>query len=187
MKRFQVEDLSLSGLKMITRVKLEDDRGFLSKIFSEEELKLVGWHGSIKQVNHTHTRHKGTIRGMHFQYAPFMEMKLVSCLHGEIWDVAVDLRKDSPTFLQWEAIHLSAENLTALLIPEGFAHGFQTLTDDCHLVYLHSENYHAASEGAVRFNDPLLGIKWPLALTNISDRDKSHQLITSDFKGIISL
>jgi dTDP-4-dehydrorhamnose 3,5-epimerase len=185
MRRFAIEELSLPGLKKVKRTKLGDERGFLTKLFSEEDLGHVGWNGSIKQVNHTFTQLKGTIRGMHFQYPPHVEMKLISCIRGSVWDVAVDLRNNSPTFLKWTAINLSSENLEALLIPQGFAHGFQTLTDDCELIYLHSENYHAESEGAIRYNDPALDINWPLKRTNISLRDQNHPFVTPDFKGIL--
>lgn len=185
MERFIIEDLYLTGLKKITRIMLGDDRGFFTKIFSEEELRYIGWNRTIKQVNHTFSKSKGTIRGMHFQYPPHAEMKLVSCLHGEIWDVVVDLRKESPTFLKWQAVNLSSENLSALFIPEGLAHGFQTLTDNCELLYLHSENYYADFEGAIRYNDPTIGIHWPIEVSNISIRDQNHPLITPNFKGIL--
>jgi dTDP-4-dehydrorhamnose 3,5-epimerase len=121
---------------------------------------------------------------MHFQNAPHSEMKLVSCLQGEIWDVAVDLRKNSPTFLRWHAERLSAENCRALLIPEGFAHGFQTLTDDCELLYLHSAPYVREAEAGIRLNDPLINIHWPLEFFEISTRDAGHPLLNDQFKGI---
>ena len=108
-----------------------DARGFLSRLFCAEELRAAGWTGPIAQINHTHTARKGTVRGMHFQYPPHAEMKLVSCLRGEVWDVAVDIRAGSQTFLRWHAEILSADNGRALLIPQGFAHGFQALTRRC--------------------------------------------------------
>jgi len=124
------------------------------------------------------------VRGLHFQHTPYAEMKLVSCLRGEVWDVAVDLRKNSPTFLRWHAEKLSLENCRALLIPEGFAHGFQTLTDDCELIYLHSAAYTQEAEAGVRPNDLYIGISWPLDLFEISKRDSEHLLINDQFTGI---
>lgn len=111
-------------------------------------------------------------------------MKLVCCLQGEIWDVAVDIRASSPTFLQWFGLNLSAENSLALLIPEGFAHGFQSLADNIHMIYCHSRGYNAGSEGGLQPLDPLLKITWPLPITSISERDKSHSLIQGGFEGV---
>jgi dTDP-4-dehydrorhamnose 3,5-epimerase len=110
---------------------------------------------------------------------------VVSCLQGEIFDVAVDLRRDSPTFLQWHGVHLSAQNRQSLLIPEGFAHGFQTLTDDCELIYLHTAAYHPAAEGALNVSDPKLDIAWSLEITELSDRDRNNKLIEQEFEGIV--
>jgi len=123
------------------------------------------------------------VRGLHFQHPPHAEDKLVSCLRGEVFDVAVDLRQGSATFLQWHAEILSADNARSLLIPQGFAHGFQTLTDDCELLYLHSRAYAAGAEGALNVRDPALAIRWPLAFTDISERDAQHPLLTREFTG----
>lgn len=111
-------------------------------------------------------------------------MKVVTCIRGEVWDVAVDLRAHSPTFLHWQAQILSADNAHALLIPEGFGHGFQTLVDDCELLYMHTEAYAPQAEAAVRFDDPRLAISWPLPVAEISIRDQSHSLLTAQFNGI---
>jgi dTDP-4-dehydrorhamnose 3,5-epimerase len=138
MARFTVEATPLSGLKLIQRQKLEDSRGFFSRFFCAEELANAGFAQPVAQMNHTLTRRRGSVRGLHFQYPPHAEDKLVSCLHGEIFDVAIDIRRDSPTFLHWHAEKLSAENGRSLLIPKGFAHGFQALTDDAELLYVHS-------------------------------------------------
>jgi dTDP-4-dehydrorhamnose 3,5-epimerase len=121
---------------------------------------------------------------MHFQNSPYAEIKLVSCLRGAIWDVAVDLRHNSPTFLKWYAEKLTPENYRALLIPEGFAHGFQTLDDDCELLYFHSSPYKPTAESGVCATDPKLGIVWPLEISELSQRDSSHPLIADQFKGI---
>ncbi len=184
MRRFSVTDLPLVGLKRIERQPIVDSRGFLARMFCNEQLAYAGWLKPVAQINHTGTVKKGTVRGLHFQSEPFAEMKLVSCLQGEVWDVAIDLRVGSPTFLQWHAEQLSAENGCALLIPEGFAHGFQALTDNVELLYCHSEAYAAQAECGLNPNDPRLGIEWPLATSELSVRDAAHPLIKSDFEGV---
>lgn len=183
MKRFTVTDLPLAGLKRVERQRLGDQRGFLARLFCAEELAAAGWTQPIAQINHTYTANKGTVRGMHFQRPPQAEMKLVTCIRGEVWDVAVDLRADSLTFLHWHAEHLSGENGNALLIPEGFAHGFQALTDDVELLYCHSMPYAAAAEGGLNPQDERLGITWPLQITERSARDAEHPMIDQSFKG----
>ena len=184
MSRFTIADLPLAGLKRVQRQRLGDNRGFLARLFCAEELAAAGWTKPIAQINHTFTAKQGTVRGMHFQRPPHAEMKLVSCIRGEVWDVAVDLRVGSPTYLHWHAERLSAQNGCALLIPEGFAHGFQALTDDVELLYCHSAAYSAQAEGGLNPNDPRLGIAWPLAIAELSARDAGHALITSDFEGV---
>jgi dTDP-4-dehydrorhamnose 3,5-epimerase len=184
MSRFTIESLPLLGLQRVERKRMGDDRGFLSRIFCAEELALFGWNKPVSQINHTHTVRCGTVRGLHFQRPPHAEMKLVSCLRGEVWDVAVDLRAGSPTFLRWHAETLSGENGRALLIPEGFAHGFQTLSDDVEMLYCHSQAYAAQSEGGLHPLDPRLALDWPLAVTDMSHRDSSHPFMTEDFKGV---
>jgi dTDP-4-dehydrorhamnose 3,5-epimerase len=121
---------------------------------------------------------------MHYQHPPHAEMKLVTCIQGEIWDVAVDLRAASPTFLHWYAEVLSAKNNRALLIPQGFAHGFQTLTDDAALIYCHSAAYCPEEEDALHAQDPRLAIEWPLPIAELSDRDGKHLLIDEKFEGV---
>lgn len=184
MSRLKVTRLPIDGLKLLEREVLGDSRGYLARLFCSEELTDAGWVNPIAQINHTHTSKKGTVRGMHYQRAPYAEMKLVSCLRGEIWDVAVDLRAESKTYLQHYAVHLSAQSGTALLIPEGFAHGFQTLTDDVDLIYCHSMHYSADAEAGLNQSDKRLHIEWPLSITEISVRDQSHILIDDYFKGI---
>jgi dTDP-4-dehydrorhamnose 3,5-epimerase len=184
MSRFKVTDLPLPGLKRLQRQYLGDNRGFLARLFCAEELESAGWVKPIAQINHTHTVKQGTVRGMHFQHSPHTEMKLVSCIRGEVWDVAVDLRVGSPGFLQWHAERLTAKNGCALLIPEGFAHGFQALTDDVELLYCHSAAYAAHAEGGLNPTDPRLGIEWPQSITEMSARDLAHALIRSDFEGV---
>lgn len=184
MSEFSIFDTPLAGLKVIERKPIRDHRGFLARIFCADQLKCAGWKKPIAQINQTITKKRGTVRGMHFQCTPYAEMKLVSCLQGEIWDVAVDLRKNSLTFMKWHAEKLSSENCRALLIPEGFAHGFQTLSDDCELLYLHSAPYVRKAEAGIRPNDPYLNISWPLDFFEISTRDAGHLLLNSQFTGI---
>lgn len=182
MSRFTVTDFPLKGLKRISRTCLGDARGFISRLFCAEELMEAGWNKPIAQINHTYTARRGTVRGLHYQTPPHAEIKLVSCVRGEVYDVAVDLRIDSPTYLQWQAEILSADNGYALLIPEGFAHGFQTLVDDCEMLYLHSAAYAPEAESGLRADDPYLNITWPLKIAEISARDRAHPLLTSQLK-----
>ena len=184
MDRFTVSDLRLAGLKLVERKPLGDARGFLSHLFCVEELGAAGWNQPIFQINHTYTARCGTVRGMHFQRPPHAEMKLVSCLRGEVWDVAVDVRVGSKTFLQWHAECLSAENGRALLIPEGFAHGFQALNDDVELLYCHSAAYAATAEAGLNARDPVLAITWPLPITKLSARDAQHPMLNEQFAGV---
>lgn len=185
MARFEFIPTPLAGLMLVQRTAIEDQRGFLSRFFCAEEFGAAGLDKPIVQINQTLTRNRGAVRGMHFQYPPHAEAKLVSCLHGEIFDVVVDLRRDSPTYLHWHGVLLSALNRQSLLIPEGFAHGFQTLTEDCELIYLHTAAYHPESEGALNVVDSNLAIGWPLAITEISERDRNHKSIEQDFQGIV--
>ena len=184
MSRFQIIDTPLSGLKCLERQKLGDARGFLSRLYCSEELSAVGWQGPVAQVNHTFTAKRGVVRGMHFQHAPNAEIKLVTCIRGTVWDVAVDLRAGSETFLQWHAQELSDRNNRSLLIPQGFAHGFQTLTEDCEMLYLHSAAYAADAEAGLLAKDPMLSIQWPLPVVDLSPRDAQHPLLNAQFKGL---
>ena len=184
MTRFLVTDTPLAGLKRIQRQPLGDARGFLSRVFCAQQLAEAGWQLPIAQINHTYTAEAGTVRGLHYQQAPHAEMKLVSCLRGQVWDVALDLRAGSPTYLQWHAEMLSAENNAALLIPEGFAHGFQTLSADVEMLYLHSAVYAPDAECGLQAQDPRLGIGWPLPVRGLSPRDAGHPMIDQQFEGV---
>lgn len=187
MSRFDFHDTDLPGLRVIQRKPLLDSRGFLARFYCAESFAEAGIPQSISQINHTLTRQSGTLRGMHFQYPPYAEVKMISCIHGEIFDVAIDLRSESPTFLQWRAEILSGENQRSLLIPQGFAHGFQALTNDCELIYLHTAAYYPQAEGAVNAQDPRLNIEWPLPITEMSVRDSSHPLLPEQWVGIPGL
>ena len=177
MPRFEFHSTPLSGLMVVQRKPIEDNRGFFARFFCADEFRQAGFTKPVAQINHTLTCKKGAMRGLHFQRPPHAETKVVSCLKGDIFDVAVDLRRGSPTFLKWHGELLSAENRKSLLIPEGFAHGFQTLTDDCELIYLHSVSFHPEAEGALNVCDPKLAIAWPLAMTELSERDRAHAFI----------
>jgi dTDP-4-dehydrorhamnose 3,5-epimerase len=182
--RFIVDQLPLRGLMRVERQCHGDGRGFLARMFCADELAGAGWKHPVVQINHTYTARKGTVRGMHFQHPPHAEMKQVNCLRGEIFDVAVDLRRNSPTFLHWHGEILSAENRRGLLIPEGFAHGFQTLSDDVELIYLHSCAYSPQAEAGLNAEDPAIAIRWPLDISEMSSRDRQHPRLSSDFSGI---
>lgn len=184
MSRFTVTETGIEGLHVVERQRLGDDRGFLSRLFCAGELAAAGWRIPVAQINHTWTKIKGTVRGMHFQRSPHAEMKLVSCLRGAVWDVALDLRTGSPTFLQWRAVELSADNGRALLIPEGFAHGFQALNDDCELLYMHSAPFAAVAEGGISATDPALAIEWPLPIALQSERDQMFPRLPTGFTGL---
>jgi dTDP-4-dehydrorhamnose 3,5-epimerase len=184
MSRFTVTETSLNGLMLIERQKLQDARGFFSRLFCAEELSEAGFAQPVAQINHTLTHRSGSVRGMHFQHPPHAEDKLVSCLQGVVFDVAVDLRSGSKTFLHWHAETLSADNGRSLLIPKGFAHGFQTLSDDAELLYLHTTPYVSGSEGGLNPADPALAIRWPLAFADVSERDSKQAYLTPAFKGL---
>lgn len=180
----RINKLTLEGAFVIESEPLKDDRGLFVRVFCQQELQHILHKKNIVQVNHSLTRQKGALRGMHFQYPPKAEIKMVKCLRGSIFDVMIDLRRNSSTFLKWHGEVLSAENMQMMYIPEGFAHGFQTLEENSELLYLHTEFYSLEHEGGVRYNDPKIGIKWPLKVTDISERDRYHPLLGEDFLGI---
>jgi len=184
MSRFSVHETPLSGLRVVERQRIGDARGFLSRLFCAEELAAAGWILPVAQINHACTRGRGTVRGMHYQQEPHAEMKLVSCVRGEVWDVAVDLRPDFPTYLYWHAERLSAENQRALLIPRGFAHGFQVQSEEAELLYCHSAAYAPSADSGLNPLDPRLAIRWPLPVINLSDKDRQRPLLDADFQGV---
>ncbi len=182
--RFDIFDTPMSGLKLIQRKPLGDRRGYLERLFCTEELQMLIPSRGIVQINHSLTARRGTVRGIHFQYPPHAEVKFVSCLRGEVFDVAVDLRQGSVTFLHWHGVILSADNHQTLLIPEGFAHGFQTLTEDCEMIYFHTAAHQPSAEGGLNAKDPRLNIDWPVAMTEQSPRDAAHPWLGDDFTGV---
>ena len=182
MSRFDCFEAPLNGLKIIHRKALEDERGFLSRIFCAETFSQYGFGKAVNQINQSLTR-QGSVRGLHYQLTPYAEIKLVSCIKGEVLDIAVDLRKDSPTFLHWHGEVLSESNRRSLLIPEGFAHGFQTLSKDCELLYFHTQFYSKKSEGGIRIDEPRLNILLPKKISGMSKRD-SNFILKNNFKGL---
>jgi dTDP-4-dehydrorhamnose 3,5-epimerase len=163
-------------------VRLEprgDTRGYFARVFDLARMREVDPKFQIVQINRSLTQARGTIRGLHYQRAPKGEDKLVQCLQGAIFDVAVDLRPDSPTYRQWAGRELSAENKELFLVPKGCAHGFQTLTDDCLVEYFVSEYYSPESEAGVRWNDPAIGVEWRIADPFTSDKDAAWPLLAS--------
>jgi dTDP-4-dehydrorhamnose 3,5-epimerase len=166
----------LAGALLIDLKRLEDERGFFARSFCQDEFTAQGLNPRIAQANVSFNRRRGTLRGMHFQIQPHAEAKVVRCTQGSIWDVIVDLRPQSPTFKRWYGVQLSAENRSALYVPEEFAHGFQTLTDDTEVLYLMSEMYDPECARGLLWNDPAFGIDWPLPAPTMSDRDRAFPL-----------
>lgn len=175
---------NLKDLFIIQFEPFQDERGKFYRVFCKNEIKEIGLQDEIVQINQSKTIKKGSLRGMHFQYPPMAEIKMVKCLFGAVYDVAIDLRKKSPSFLQWHGEILSAENLKMIYIPKGFAHGFQTLKKNSELLYSHTEFYSPEHEGGIRYDDPLINIQWPLKITDISKKDNSYELLSNDFTGI---
>lgn len=182
--RFDVSETPLPGVYVLQRQPRADERGWLERMYCTTDLAGVLGSRAIVQVNRTLTRARASVRGMHYQVPPSAEAKLVSCLHGAIYDVALDLRRESPTLLQWHAEILDADNHRSLFIPEGFAHGFQTVADDCELLYFHTAAYDPTAERGVHPLDPRLGIAWPLTIEHVSERDSSFPLLGPEFDGI---
>lgn len=175
---------AIDGVFVVQTQEKADHRGAFSRWFCERDLRDAIGGRSIAQINHSRTLAIGAIRGLHFQHAPHAEMKLVRCIRGRVWDVVVDLRAGSRTFLTWQAEELTVDNGHMLIIPEGCAHGFQVLEADSELLYLHTTPYTPRAEGGVRWNDPRLAIRWPLATTDLSVRDQQHPLLSPEFIGI---
>lgn len=179
------DELSLKGSFLITPTPFEDSRGFFTRWFCNKEFEENNLETSFVQCNHSGTTGKGSIRGMHFQYPPDSEVKLIKCISGRIFDVIIDLRKQSPTFLNWTGVELSSEMKNMIYVPKGFAHGFQTLTEEAEIIYMVSSFYTKNAEGGVRFDDPSVKIEWPLAVNKISEKDQAIPLIVPEhFNGL---
>lgn len=178
------EETTLSGSYEITLSKSGDSRGWFARTYCANEFERLGLNTEWVQANHSFSGERATIRGMHYQMQPHEEIKMVRCISGSVYDVIIDLRKNSPSFLNWFGTELSAENMKSLYIPKGFAHGFQTLSANTELVYQHSEFYSPESEAGIRYNDERLNIDWPLQVSTISERDANHPLLLSSFKAL---
>lgn len=174
----------IAEVAMVETIPHLDSRGAFTRLYCERELASIIGDRRIVQINHSRTTSVGAIRGMHFQAPPDAELKLVRCLKGKIWDVVVDLRSNSPSFLHWHAEELSQNNARMLVIPEGCAHGFQALEPDSELLYLHTAFYSPAAESGVRHDDPRINILWPLPVTDVSSRDSAHPYLNNDFSGV---
>jgi len=174
MKFFETK---LKGAFIIEPERMDDERGFFARLFCSKEFQHHGLNPKLVQCNISFNKKKGTLRGMHYQPPPYEEEKLVYCSRGAIYDVIIDLRSESPTFMEWLASELMADNYSLLYIPQGFAHGFQTLEDNTDVIYHMGEFYVPESARGVRWNDPAFGIQWPDDHRIISPRDQQY----SDF------
>jgi|ERR1700744_6047414 len=174
----------LSNCFVIEPNKISDERGVFTRTFCKNEFRKIAFNKEFLQFNSSYNKKKGTLRGMHYQNSPYTETKLIRCIQGAVLDVAVDLRENSPTFLQHFKIELNEENMLSILIPDGFAHGFQTLTDNSTMIYHHTQYYHPNADTGLRFDDPKLGINWKLPPIAVSEKDQSYKLIDNNFRGV---
>jgi dTDP-4-dehydrorhamnose 3,5-epimerase len=174
----------IDGLLIAETNSFKDFRGTFTRLFCNQDLASVIGERSIVQINQSYTESIGMIRGLHFQHPPCAEMKLVRCLKGRVWDVSVDLRAGSPTIFKWYAKELSPQDNFAMVIPEGFAHGFQVLEPNSEMLYLHTAFYSPKYSASVPYDDPLLSISWPIVEANLTHEEKRHPPIDADFSGI---
>ena len=177
-------ETKLKGAYVIDLNPLIDDRGVFTRTFCKTDFREIGHKKEFVQFNHSVTHTKGTIRGMHYQSPPESEVKLIMCMKGKVHDVLIDLRQNSPTFLNWIGIDLSVGRSNMIYVPEGIAHGFQTLEDNCELLYYHTSAYSPKTEGGVRYDDDRVNIKWPIEVTNISEKDKTYPMLNAEFRGL---
>lgn len=181
----EFENTRLQGLKLILPDKKSDDRGFFFRSFCKSSFANAGLPNvEFVQLNHSFNKKKGTFRGLHFQYPPVSEDKLIRCINGAIFDIALDIRAGSPTFLQWQGFQLDDQSNHMLFIPKGFAHGFITLKADTSIAYHHTEFYQPGYEGGISIFDPKLSIKLPSEINVISERDRKHPYLSENFTGI---
>ena len=177
-------ETKLPGAYIIEPEPSRDERGFFARTFCRREFEKIGHHRDFVQFNHSHTSRKGTIRGLHYQRPPHAEIKLIRCIRGGVFDVIVDIRQGSRTFLDHISVELTEQNLKMIYVPEGFAHGFQTLDAHTELLYHHTAYYAPEAEGGVRYDDPLLGIEWPLSVGELSDKDQGYHHLEPHFTGV---
>ena len=179
--RFTIEPTPLEGAVVLRRQPRGDARGFLERLWCDAELGELTGNRPIRQINRTVTTGRGTVRGLHFQRTPHREIKLVHCLQGRIFDVAVDLRAESSGFGQWHAVELSGDEPATYVIPEGFAHGFQALSDTCEMLYFHTAAHAPEAEDGLHPEDPRLAIAWPLPIAQLSLADRARAFLDSEF------
>ena len=169
-----IADLPLPGLKLIEIEKRGDERGFFARTYCADEFAAAGLPTNFVQQNLSYSSERYTLRGIHFQVAPFEEAKLARCTRGAIWDLALDMREDCPTFGRWHGVELTADNRLSLFVPAGFGHAFLSLRDDSEAIYMSSADYRADAERVVRWNDPLFAIDWPIEPVHLSDKDRNR-------------
>lgn len=177
-------ETKLHGAFVIDPEPFSDERGLFMRTYCKKEFEKAGISTEFVQFNQSVNKMKGTLRGMHYQYPPHAEVKLIRCIQGAVFDVIVDLRRFSPTFLQWFGIELSSDNLKMLSVPPGIAHGFQTLEDNSQLLYHHSSYYTPSAEAGLNYNDSRIGIRWPLPVLMISEKDKNYASLDLTYNGI---
>lgn len=172
----KITETNLKGVLILEAPKFGDARGYFSRVFRDNEIDGVDNY-PVKEINQSFTYKIGTIRGLHMQVDPMAQDKIIQCLKGEIFDVAVDMRKDSPTYLKWFGIHLTESNNKMLLVPKGFAHGFQSLSPNVQIQYFVSEYFSPEHERGFRFDDPKIGIQWAYGDVSTSDKDATWELL----------
>jgi len=168
----------------LNRDQKVDSRGLFERLYCMESLNSILGSSSIRQINHSKTFNVGTVRGLHFQFPPYSETKIITCMRGKVFDVVVDIRKESQTFLKHFSILLSENSSQSLIVPQGFAHGFQALSPSCELLYMHTADYKADAEGTLNIRDHMLEIQWPISIGDQSEKDKNAQFLKSGFAGI---
>ena len=176
----EFRNTGIEGLYLVIPKLIEDERGLFTRTYCETEFEKILFKKKFVQFNHSFNTKSGTIRGLHFQIYPFQETKLIRCVKGAVWDIAVDIRKNSPTYLKHVAFELTEKNMHSVLIPEGFAHGFQTLENDTSLIYHHTNFFSQQADSGLLYNDPSLNIKWPKPVNNISPKDLSYKRISDN-------
>jgi dTDP-4-dehydrorhamnose 3,5-epimerase len=184
MNKLTIATVDIDGIKVLNSNSIIDDRGYFGRLFCQKELQQITNSKNIVQINQSITNNSGVIRGMHYQKKPALEGKFVTCLKGKIFDVAIDIRKDSKSLFNYHAEILSEENKKILYIPEGFAHGFQTIKSNCEVLYFHTEYYSQENESGINSMDPSIGINWPNNVSFRSERDLTFPFLDSSFKGI---
>jgi dTDP-4-dehydrorhamnose 3,5-epimerase len=185
MSGFVFHDTGFDGLSLVQRKPFIDARGVFERLYCYDQLSRLAGKKKIRQANLSLTKKPGMVRGLHFQNPPYSETKIISCIQGRVWDVAVDLRGGSATFLEHYAVELSSDAHNTLIIPEGFAHGFQALTEDCILVYFHTADFQAEHQGTFNAMDARLNINWPLEIIGRSDKDLGSPPIPEGFDGFV--